>query len=181
MKKLFNYFSIFIHFLFIIAILDFIRALGSFSKLLLDYFGLINDTSDMQTTSILLMVIYFAHTLALAYIIWILNPFRKLANNLSLNNLFNMDTSKVFDKVGKGFIVYSIVRFIINWIEKGYEGYMKVQSHEHNETLPYVFGRAFGESISDRLPLVIMGLFLLIISGIILKGVVLKEENDLTI
>lgn len=89
--------------------------------------------------------------------------------------LFGKENGEAFNSLEKAFMWYSLFKFILEIVTTFHS------TELHNSDTPYSLGYAIGQIITLRLPLLIFGLFLLIISRLMMNGYELKKENDLTI
>lgn len=114
--------------------------------------------------------------LLLSYIFWLLLKFRKTIYSVKTESFFSKENSTIFQTVGKGLIYYSIGIFVIRVLEYSFE---KVSVA--GESVAYTLGKNIGSALGDRIPLLIIAFFILIIAKLIKDGYQLKKENDLTI
>ena len=111
----------------------------------------------------------------LLYILLKFIDFKSIIPNLKNKILFTTKNNRVFKQLGKALVIFSIVLFILKVVERIFKSPI-----EHKLDAVYIINIII-ESFVKRMPLVIMGLFLLIIAKLINEGFELKEENELTI
>lgn len=129
---------------------------------------------------------YFLSLIALVlmgYVMFLLVEFRKVIFNFSKDSVFTKENSDRLRKVGKGLIIYGIIVLCFTTvlgliIESGSTLNL---SSDPAYSSGYIFGYTVGASINKVLPIFVVALFVKFISFIVVKGNVLKEENDLTI
>jgi hypothetical protein len=175
MKNLSIAFKFLINFLIFIVVIAVLGKAGLSSKLLLNAFNLLESSPKIEssTTSLILIL---SNLLLLSYVLWLLIKFRRVIYRLKTNSIFSEKNSRIFKTVGMGLIFYSIGIFIIRVIENTLGEVIVLE-----ESVAYNFGRNIGATLSDRIPLLVIAFFLLIVAQLINEGYQLKNENDLTI
>jgi hypothetical protein len=156
--KAFKFFVNFLIFSVIISILDKGGSLFKFS----------------ESTSNLILII--CNLILLIYVLGLLIKFRRTIYTLHTDSIFSESNGIIFKTVGRGILFYSIGIFIIRVIEN-----ILITSGIAKESAAYNLGRDFGAALSDRIPLLVIAFFLLIVAQLIKDGYDLKQENDLTI
>tara|TARA_R110000737_G_scaffold44675_1_gene64913 strand:- start:45 stop:569 length:525 start_codon:yes stop_codon:yes gene_type:complete len=174
MKNLFIPFKFFVNLLILSLVAAILDKGGSLSKLLLNTFNLLESSTKIESSTISLTLI-LSNLLLLSYVLWLIIKFRKVIYSLKTDSIFSEKNSRIFKTVGRGLIFYSIGIFIIRVIENTL-GDVVV-----GESVAYNFGRNIGATLSDRIPLLVIAFFLLIVAQLINEGYQLKNENDLTI
>ena len=111
---------------------------------------------------------------------WLRLKLRKTVYDSESKSLFSKENKSIFKQVGNGFIYYSIAIFIVRIVEK-LSGQMENTNDSSAYNLGYTLGHSIGELISGRIPLLVIGIFILILADLIQDGYDLKQENDLTI
>lgn len=117
------------------------------------------------------------------YMVLLAVDFRQVIFNFSKDDVFTRGNSNRLRRVGKGLIVYGIVVLcfttVLGLIIEG--GSTLSSSSDPAYSSGYIFGYTVGASINKVLPIFVVALFVKFISFIVVKGNVLKEENNLTI
>jgi len=149
-------------------LIEYLSVLGRFAHDLVLF-------SDRNFDINLPLIIALVNAIITTYILFHLFNFTKSIKRIQANVLFSQENGKAFYAIGRAFIYYAILKFII-----GVVGGIS-NSIENEVFSSYNFGRILGEQIAARLPLLIFSLFLLIISKLMKDGYELKIENDLTI
>ncbi len=175
MKNLSITFKFLVNFLIFSIVIVILEKIASVSKLILNAFNLIQSSVEIETsnTSWLLII---TNLFLLSYVLWLLIKFRRVIYSLETNSIFSEKNSGIFKTVGRGLIFYSIGIFIIRVIENTLGEVVVV-----GESVAYNFGRNIGATLSDRIPLLVIAFFLLIVAQLINEGYHLTNENDLTI
>ncbi|MGB5646619.1 DUF2975 domain-containing protein [Muriicola sp.] len=131
--------------------------------------------SDRDFNLNITLIIALVNALLTIYILFHLFKFTKSIKQISANVLFSQENGKAFNAIGRAFIYYAILKFIVGVVSS-------ISNSIENEVFSsYNFGRILGEQMAARLPLLMFSLFLLIISKLMKDGYELKNENDLTI
>ena len=175
MKKSTTYLKYIVNFLLIALALDILSKALKFPLIVLTKFDLVheNTPSDFSTLDIILLTI---NLILLIYMGWLLLKLRKTVYDSESKSLFSKANKSIFKQVGNGLIYYSIAIFIVRIVEK-----LSGQIENINDSSAYLFGHNIGELISGRIPLLVIGIFILILADLIQDGYDLKQENDLTI
>jgi len=183
MKKSITYLKYIINFLLIALALDIVSKGMKFPLIVLEKFDLIhkNPSADFSNSDFILLT---CNLILLIYMGWLLFKLRKTVYDSESKSLFSKENKSVFKKVGHGFIYYSIAIFIIRVMEL-YSEKMGIfdnpSAYDFGRSLGYSLGFNLGELIGDRIPLLVIGIFILILADLIQNGYDLKQENDLTI
>lgn len=175
MKKSTTYLKYIVNFLLIALTLDILSKALKFPLIVLTKFDLVhkNTPSDFSTLDIILTTI---NLILLIYMGWLLLKLRKTVYDSESKSLFSKANKSIFKQVGNGLIYYSIAIFIVRIVEK-----LSGQIENINDSSAHPFGHNIGELISGRIPLLVIGIFILILADLIQDGYDLKQENDLTI
>lgn len=102
----------------------------------------------------------------------------KIAKNLHQNLLFTSKNAVQLKQVAISIIVFTSSLVIIETPLKYFE---LIKINNLLETKAYYKGNALGHQIAEKLYLFVVAFFILIISSLIKKGEIIKQENDLTI
>ncbi len=174
MKNLSSSFKILVNFLIFAVCGTLLVKVVTLSKLIhLKFYSL--ESSDTVNTywSLFLTMLTVA---LLSYMFWLLLKFRKTIYSIKAESFFSKQNSTIFKTVGKGLIYYSIGIFIIRVFENSFEKVSVI-----GQSVAYNMGKNVGAAIADRIPLLLIAFFILIIAKLIEDGYQLKKENDLTI
>lgn len=179
MKKSITYLKYIVNFLLIALALDIISKGLKFPLIILSTFDLIheNPTTDFSSTDTVLLTINF---ILLIYMGWLLLKLRKTVYGSESKSLFSKENKSIFKKVGVGIIYYSIAIFIIRALEL-YSDKIGINDNPSAFSFGYNLGYHLGELIGSRIPLLVIGIFILILADLIQDGYEIKQENDLTI
>ncbi|APG66054.1 hypothetical protein LPB136_12045 [Tenacibaculum todarodis] len=113
------------------------------------------------------------------YLIYLAIEFRKVFFKFSNEEVFTKENSERLRKIGKGLIIYATIHVIFELV-LGFSNVIQLP----NETAygsGYNVGKVLGIVIRERLPLFLVALFVQFISFIVVKGSIIKQENELTI
>ncbi|MEP2278223.1 DUF2975 domain-containing protein [Maribacter sp.] len=135
---------------------------------------LISSSDIISSNSNQILVIF--NLILLSYVLWLLIKFRKTIYTLHTDSVFSAKNGFSFTAIGRGLLFYSAGIFIIRVFEN-----ILNKPAVKGESVAYNFGRDFGAALSDRIPLLVIAFFLLIVAQLIKEGYDLKQENDLTI
>ncbi len=174
MKNLSSSFKLLVNFLIFSVCGTLLIKVVSLTKLLHSK-SFATESSSMATNnwSLLLTILSM---LLLSYMFWLLLKFRKTIYSVKTESFFSKQNREIFQIVGKGLIYYSIGIFLIRVLENSFEKVSVL-----GESTAYNLGRNVGAAIADRIPLLLIAFFILIIAKLIEDGYRLKKENDLTI
>lgn len=114
-----------------------------------------------------------------AYLIYLAIEFRKVFLNFTKEEIFTKENSIRLRKIGKGLIIYAII-IVLSELLLGLSN-ANLSSNQTSYNSGYAIGHVIGIIINKRLPIVLVALFVQFISFIIIRGNVIKVENDLTI
>ncbi|MGG6230037.1 DUF2975 domain-containing protein [Tenacibaculum sp. SDUM215027] len=106
------------------------------------------------------------------YMVLLMVDFRQVIFNFSKNEVFTEENSNQLRRVGRGGIIYGVIMFLF---------YVLLGILINKPSPGYDLGRLIGGAVNKVLSVFVMALFVQFISFIVVKGNVLKEENDLTI
>ncbi|MGB5554820.1 MAG: DUF2975 domain-containing protein [Flavobacteriaceae bacterium] len=175
MKKLYTTFKYFVNFLVFSIVINLLTKVASLSQLVIQRFNLSHSSTDLDSSSIN-WLLTITTIILLSYMLWLLLKFRKAIYDAKENSIFTKKNSIIFKLVGKGLILYSVFIFILRIVENSLSKVAVL-----GESTAYNFGRKVGAALGDRIPLLIIAFFLLIVAQLIKEGYQLKDENDLTI
>ncbi|QXP72864.1 DUF2975 domain-containing protein [Tenacibaculum sp. AHE15PA] len=187
MKTTLNILKVFCTLLVISAFLDFVKRLhkvlyyffnNDSERLLLFNMQIPENWSD--TVYNILAVISLG---LITYMVLLLVDFRHVIFNFSKAKVFTEENSKKLRAIGKGLIIYGIVIAsldIILGVLISDSSYSLTPGNSPSNS-GYEFGHIIGVTISKRLPIFLVALFIQFISFILVKGNELQDENDLTI
>ncbi|HKL90894.1 MAG TPA: DUF2975 domain-containing protein [Allomuricauda sp.] len=175
MKKSTTYLKYIVNFLLIALALDILSKGLKFPMIVLAKFDLIHEYPSTGFSS-LDIILLTSNLILLVYMGWLLLTLRKTVYDSESTSLFSKENKFIFKRVGNGFIYYSIAIFLVRLVEN-YSG----QTGGINDSSSYLFGYNIGQLIRDRIPLLVIGIFILILADLIRDGYDLKQENDLTI
>ncbi|MBW8242307.1 DUF2975 domain-containing protein [Muricauda oceani] len=179
MKKSTTYLKYIVNFLLIAITLEIILKGCKFPLIILAKLDLIHQyvPTNFSSLDIILLTINF---MLLIYMGWLLLKLRKTVYNSKASSLFSKQNKLIFQSVGMGIIYYSIAIFIVRILEL-YAENVGINDNPSAYNLGYSLGYHLGELIGGRIPLLVIGIFILILADLIQDGYHLKQENDLTI
>lgn len=179
MKKSVTYLKYIVNFLLIAITLELILKGSKFPLIILAKLGLMHRyaPTDFSNLDIILMTINF---IMLIYMACLLLKLRKTVYDSDSKSLFSKQNKSIFKKVGVGIIYYSIAIFIIRALELYFDE-IRINDNPSAYSLGYSLGYHLGELIGGRIPLLVIGIFILILADLIQDGYEIKQENDLTI
>jgi hypothetical protein len=131
------------------------------------------------------VVISILSCLLLIYVLYLLNIFRLIAQELKENQIFNHKNSEQLMRIGKGLFVFGIVLVLLQIVISmsscfnlptdgnfaGISGYI----------IGYFIAFTFRYLLAIGFPIFMAALFVFIIAKLTKEGNVLKQENELTI
>ncbi len=179
MKKSTTYLKYIVNFLLIAITLEIVLKGLKLPPIILSKFDLIhqNPSTDFSNLDIILLTI---NLILLMYMGWLLLKLRKTVYNSKTSSLFSKQNKLIFQNVGMGIIYYSIAIFIIR-VLKLYSENIGITDTPSAYNFGYSLGYNLGELFGGRIPLLVIGIFILILADLIQDGYDLKQENDLTI
>jgi hypothetical protein len=137
-----------------------------------------------------LIILIFSSCL-LIYLIFTLNLFRKITDDLLKNQIFSIRNGVELAKVGKRLFVFGIIlvglqiMLYLSYSSSEIASHLKTFEHSSSYSFGYHFGYILGSVlktlITIGIPIFMGSLFMFIISHLIGVGHLLKEENELTI
>lgn len=120
-------------------------------------------------------IVYFISIGLLVYLFWLIMKFRKMLYVSNKTSFFSEKNAIISQNLGTGLIYYCILKFFLEVISNSIDEFSGLR----------VFGENLGErlltALFERIPLLLIALFILIIAQLIKEGYTLKQENDLTI
>jgi hypothetical protein len=168
MKNYTKAFKFFVNLLIFTVIISILDKGGSLLKYL-------NSSSNIISSNSNLILVIF-NLILLSYALWLLIKFRKTIYTLHTGSVFSTKNGFSFTSIGRGLLFYSAGIFFIRVFEN-----ILNKPAVKGESIAYNLGRDFGAALSDRIPLLVIAFFLLIVAQLIKEGYHLKQENDLTI
>jgi hypothetical protein len=175
MKKIISYLKFLVNIFFALIIGSFIFRIIEIIKWILFEISFMTESSILVRNTLFENIIYLLGIVLLGYLLYLTNRFRNMLYNSHISSFFSEKNTKISQGLGKGLIYYSVLKFILEVISKSIDGVSR--------NIPFAekLGETMVNALFERIPLLFIALFILIIAQFIKEGYVLKNENDLTI
>ena len=146
------------------------------------FFG-IKTPEDLSYTGYLLVSVFCCAILI--YLLFILNLFRRVVQDLVINQIFISKNAEQLVKIGKRLFIFGIILVLIQLALRTSPVIAVFLKNDVPYSMGYMMGYSLGFFIkflfSTGFPIFISALFLFIIAKLINEGHLLKQENDLTV